>query len=126
MSRGPAPGKQREWSERFRRYEKSSQTIARFCVAEGVSPASFYYWKKKLAVRGRRRPSVKRRQQSARPGNPGSGFRSVILTPPADAVSVKVRLPGGAVIELGDDPVVIQRVVDQLLQHQAGTGTDGC
>ena len=50
----------------------------------------------------------------------------MILTPPGGAVSLKVRLPGGAVIELGDDPMVIERVVGQLLQHQAGTGADGC
>lgn len=126
MPRRADPNRQQEWEERFRRFEKSSQTVADFCRAEEVSQASFYYWKKKLPGGSRRRLRVGRRRRSAQPANPGSGFRSVILTPPADAVSVKVRLPGGAVIELGDDPLVIQRVVDQLLQHQAGTGADGC
>jgi hypothetical protein len=50
----------------------------------------------------------------------------VVITPSADRVSVKVRLPGGAVIELGDDPLVIQRVVGQLLEHQADARADGC
>jgi hypothetical protein len=50
----------------------------------------------------------------------------VVITPPEDRVSVKVRLPGGAVIELGDGPLVIEHVVGQLLQHQTGTGADGC
>jgi len=54
------------------------------------------------------------------------GFRSVVITPPADPVRVKVRLPNGAVIELGDDALVIQRVVGQLLEHQAGARADGC
>jgi hypothetical protein len=39
---------------------------------------------------------------------------------------VKVRLSDGVVIELGDDPQVIQQVVGQLLDHQAGTGGKGC
>ena len=50
----------------------------------------------------------------------------MVITPPTDAVSVTVRLPGGAVIELGDDPLVIERVVGQLLEHQAGGRADGC
>ena len=125
MARTPDPAKQREWSDRFRRFGKSSQTVADFCRAEGVSQPSFYHWKRRL-VGGRRRPSVKRRQRSAVPANPRSGFRSVVITAATDAVSVKVRLPGGAVIELGDDPLVIERVVGQLLQHQGGVGADGC
>jgi hypothetical protein len=50
----------------------------------------------------------------------------VVIAPPADRVSVTVRLPGGAVIELGEDTLVIQRVVGQLLEHQAGARADGC
>ena len=75
----------------------------------------------------RRGPRVgRRRQRSNRRANAGSGFRSVVITPPADRVSVKVRLPGGAVIELGEDSLVIERVVGQLLEHQAGARADGC
>ena len=89
-----------------------------------MSQPSFYVWKRRLAGSGR--ASVKRRQRSAVPTNPRSGFRSVVITPAADAASVKVRLPDGVVIELGDDPLVIERVVGQLLGHQTGTGGKGC
>ena len=126
MSRRADRSRQQEWEERFRRFEKSSRTIADFCRAEGVSQASFYYWKKKLPGGSRRRLRVGRRRRSVRRAHAGSGFRSVVITPSADRVSVKVRLPGGAVIELGDDPLVIQRVVGQLLEHQADARADGC
>ena len=124
MSRRPEPSKRQEWGARFQRFERSSQTIADFCRAEGVSQPSFYYWKRRLPGGSCRRPRVKRRQRSALPVNPG--FRSVVITPPADPVRVKVRLPNGAVIELGDDALVIQRVVGQLLEHQADVRADGC
>ena len=125
MARNAAPAKQREWSDRFRRFGKSSQTVADFCRAEGVSQPSFYHWKWRLAGGGRR-PGVKGSQRSGRPASSSIGFRSVVITPAADAASVKVRLPDGVVIELGDDPLVIERVVGQLLGHQTGTGGKGC
>ena len=126
MSRIADPSKQQEWEERFQRFEKSSQTIADFCRGEGVSLPSFYYWRRRLPGGSRRRSRAGRRRRSVRRANAGSGFRSVVITPSADRVSVKVRLPGGAVIELGDDPLVIQRVVGQLLEHQADARADGC
>ncbi len=126
MSRSPDPAKLREWSDRFQRFEKSSQTVADFCRAEAVSQPSFYHWRRRLAGSGRRRQRVKGCQRSARPANSSSSFRSVVVTPPASAASVKVRLSDGVVIELGNDPQVIQRVVGQLLDHQADTGGKGC
>lgn len=126
MPRRPDPSKQQEWEERFQRFEESSQTIAGFCRAEGVSEASFFYWKQKLPDGSRRRSRAGRHQRSVRRAEAGSGFQSVVITPPADRVSVKVRLPGGAVIELGEDTLVIERVVGQLLEHQAGARADGC
>jgi hypothetical protein len=50
----------------------------------------------------------------------------VVVTPPAHGVSVRIQLPGGAAIELKDDPVVIEQVAKQLLDHQPGTGGKGC
>ena len=125
MPRSSDPGKLLEWSERLQRFEKSSQTVADFCRAEVVSQPSFYHWKRKLSGGGRRQV-VRRRQRSTPSANPSNGFRSVVITPPTGRTSVKVRLPSGVVIELGDDPLVIERVVGQLLQHQAEAGADGC
>jgi len=48
MSRGPNPLKLVEWIERIERFDSQDQTVAQFCAAEGVSPPSFYQWKKRL------------------------------------------------------------------------------
>jgi len=50
----------------------------------------------------------------------------VVVTLTVNAASVKVRLPGGAEIEMRDDLVVIEQVVKQLLDHQTGMGGKGC
>lgn len=126
MPRKPDPAKLREWSDRMQRFEKSSQTVAEFCRAEGVSQPSFYHWKRRLRGGSRRRQGVKGRGQSTAAANPSIGFRSVVVTPPADGVSVKIQLPGGAAIEMRDDLVVIEQVVKQLLDHQAGRGEQEC
>ena len=128
MARRSDPAKLREWSDRFRRFRKSSQTIADFCRAEAVSEALFYYWRRRLPGSGdrRRRQSVKRRSRSGPAAVPLTGFRSVVVTPTASAASVKVRLPGGAEIEMRDNLAVIEQVVKQLLDHQTGAGGKGC
>ena len=64
------------------RFEKSRQTINEFCRQEGVSPQSFYLWRKRLAQAGL--PSSCRR--------PPDAFRPVRLLP---AAGVSVQLPGG-------------------------------
>lgn len=38
------------WRERVRRQQDSSLSVAEFCEAEGVSAASFYQWRKRLAA----------------------------------------------------------------------------
>ncbi len=42
MSREANPAKARRWSDRLDRFENSGQTIAQFCIVEGVSHSSFY------------------------------------------------------------------------------------
>lgn len=36
------------WSRRMQRFERSNLTVAAFCQSEGVSQASYYYWRHKL------------------------------------------------------------------------------
>lgn len=45
------------WVDRIDRFEQTAQTVAHFCAAEGVSPASFYQWRRKL---GSESPSLAR------------------------------------------------------------------
>ncbi|HZL28529.1 MAG TPA: hypothetical protein VFC39_18545, partial [Acidobacteriaceae bacterium] len=43
-----------EWQERLARFQRSGTSIAQFCRDEGVSPPSFYIWRRKL----RRKPAA--------------------------------------------------------------------
>lgn len=73
------------WADRIDRFEQAGQTVAQFCAAEGVSPASFYQWRRKL------RSEAPARQPLAR-------FLPVELQncPQAQPATVmSVELPGG-------------------------------
>lgn len=48
MSRLPDPEKRKEWKRRLAEFERGHCTVADFCRREGVSPATFYLWKRKL------------------------------------------------------------------------------
>ena len=91
---------------------------------EGVSQPSFYNWTQRLANTAREK-SRKRRQRALSP-NRSVGFQSVQVTPPEGAASVKIQLPGGALIELSNDMSIIEQVVGQLLQQQGTAGADAC
>jgi transposase len=39
----------RRWVERLKRFASGNQTVIAFCTAEGVSPANFYLWRRRLA-----------------------------------------------------------------------------
>lgn len=49
MSRGPDLARRELWRRRLREYARSNSTIAEFCDGAGVSTASFYQWRRKLA-----------------------------------------------------------------------------
>jgi len=70
-ARGPRPAKVQEWSTRLARFRASRMSVADFCRAESVSPASLYRWKKQLAkepsANGTRRVDVGSDAQSAVP-----------------------------------------------------------
>lgn len=42
--------KRQEWAARLQRFQENPSSIAAFCRSEGVSSASFYLWKRRLAV----------------------------------------------------------------------------
>jgi hypothetical protein len=50
MARSVDPGKGKVWRLRIRRFQKSRLTVAQFCREEGISPPSFYQWRKRLAA----------------------------------------------------------------------------
>ena len=78
------------WTERFDRFRSADITVAQFCHAEGVSVASFYYWRKKLY--GQKKVARKISSEVMR------RFVPVALTDRsvnARATVMAVELPGG-------------------------------
>ncbi|MEN9557262.1 MAG: hypothetical protein RLZZ232_3548, partial [Planctomycetota bacterium] len=78
------------WRDRLQRYQQTNLTVAAFCEWEGVSPAAFYLWRKKLAAGSEMTP----RQPSARyqaQDRPVPGFVQILPgVSPALCASEKV------------------------------------
>lgn len=78
------------WAERIEQFEHTGQTVAAFCADEGVSPASFYQWRRRL------RSEVTPNETTAR-------FVPVQLptaTPEENSTVLSVELPGGVRVRL--------------------------
>lgn len=93
-----------EWQRRMERFEEAQQSVAEFCRKEGVSPPSFYQWRKRLA----RRP---------RPAEEAAGFRAVRLV---GSAGVAVQLPSGTQLQVPtSDRRALRLVIDTLARVDA-------
>jgi hypothetical protein len=79
--------KRQEWAARLRRFQQNPSSVAAFCRTEGVSSASFYLWKRRLAA-------------EATPAAPTFVPLTVAESLPAP---VEVTFPSGIVIRLPAD-----------------------
>lgn len=84
------------WQERLERFSRSELGVAKFCAREGVSEASFYYWRKKLGYKSRRARRTDRR----------GVFQPVTVVPASSegvpqAPAICIHLPCGTRIEVG-------------------------
>ena len=66
MAKARSADRQRYWREVIERQQASGQSIVGFCSKEGLSPASFHAWKRRL-----RRPRRETGQEVSEAG-PGS------------------------------------------------------
>ncbi len=115
MARSFDPEKVLVWQQRLARFQTAGLSVVRFCHQEGVSTATFYQWRKKLAQR-------KHAQAAPDP----SAFAKVTLVATAD---VRVSLPGGTQLHVPTgDPHTLQVVLRTIAQHDAHLiqGTDAC
>lgn len=121
MLRGSDSPKRQQWTERLERFARSGKTVAEFCRTEGVSVPSFYHWKGKLAGvdRNNGKPAGDGRRRA-------SAFKRLHVSPSDVSSGVSIRLPDGIVMDLGSDLVTIQKIVAQVLDHQASLGTGSC
>jgi|SRR5262245_29068684 len=78
------------WSDRLQRFAAAGQTPADFCAAEGVSLASFYLWKRRLAA-----------EPGPSPGDADTPRLLPVRLTTAAATPVELVLPTGAVLRLG-------------------------
>ena len=38
------------WKERLEQFHQSGQSVKKYCDSAGFTPASFYYWKRKVST----------------------------------------------------------------------------
>lgn len=84
------------WGKRLDRFDRADVTVAQFCLQEGVSPSSFYQWRRRLH---RKRSQEEQSQPRPIPQFLPVSFPSPPMSPAPLAAAVKslmtVDLPGG-------------------------------
>jgi transposase-like protein len=93
-------------------------TVVRFCREEGVSTASFYRWRNRLAERGRLTPDADTRSSATTGLEQTPLFQSVRVT--GVETSISIQLPGGARVEVPAENLdAVRAVLGELLRHDA-------
>jgi hypothetical protein len=109
MARSSDPAKAALWRQRLQRFDTSNSSVSRFCRREGVSVASFYHWRKKLAAPADTSPA------GQRPSRP-CAFKPLSITA-ATSPTIAVHLPGGARLEVpAGDYQTVRVVVRELIR----------
>ena len=119
MARSSDSPKAVAWRRRVRRFGRSGMTVARFCEEEGVSTASFYRWRNRLADRGpATRNADARRWATIDGGVQTPAFRPVRVT--GAEAPISIQLPGGVRVEVPAENLdAVRAVLGELLRHDA-------
>jgi hypothetical protein len=125
MPRQASAAKRQQWAKRLERFRRSQLTVTQFCEAEGISVPAFYQWRQRLGSASRQRPARREQRSSAVEGL-APAFKPLWLAAAGQPTAATIRLPGGIVVELAPDLQTIERVVGQVLAHQAAAGADPC
>jgi len=75
------------WNRRIARQRRSQVSIAEFCSEEGISPNTFYAWRRRL-------------REGDAAGSRSGLFVPIELPSPWAPAGVRIELPGGAVVIL--------------------------
>ena len=102
---------QRYWREVIERQQASGQSIVGFCAKQGLAPASFHAWKRRL-----RRPERKAGQKAAQALLPVQ----VVDAVPIGAGKLEVEWPDGVVLRVqGCETQIVSVVVGALAARAA-------
>jgi len=117
MVRGSDPVKVRAWRERLERFARSGAMAKQFCADEGVSVASFYDWRRKLA----RTAAIRSHQHEHRDLGPNkhnastSTFMPVVVS--SAPAPVSILLPDGSQISVPSENLnALRTVVGELVR----------
>jgi hypothetical protein len=102
------PMLEQRWRRLLSRWERSARSVRDFCADHAISEASFYAWRRELAVRDRERAATA--PAAPRPTPALIPVRVVATTP------LEVVLPGGLVVRVpgGADPAAVAQLVAAL------------
>ena len=91
------------WADRLARHSASDLSVAAFCVSEGISANSFFYWKRQLVTHAPT-PALDAPRR----------FLPVHVLPAS--APVEVILPGGSVLRLGPgcDLAFVRSLIEAL------------
>jgi hypothetical protein len=107
MAKARSADRQRYWREVIERQQASGQSIVGFCSKEGLAPASFHAWKRRL-----RRPQ---RATGRRPAKQALVPVQIVSDPAGGVGTLEVRWPGGIVLRVqGFEAQTIGTVVAAL------------
>jgi hypothetical protein len=93
MRRGPDTVKLELWRRRFREFERSTESAAAFCRRVGVSAATFYLWRRRIAEL-----AVQPKGQKSPGRNPSKRRHSSV--PPLSFLPVEVTGLSSSAIEV--------------------------
>jgi hypothetical protein len=116
MGRAADTGLALLWEQRIRRQQRGRLSIGEFCRQEGVSPASFYAWRRRLPGAG-----------SSETCSPL--FVPVDLpTPVMASGGVRIELPGGMVLILPAEasPELLTAAIRAVLAATSGQERAAC
>lgn len=107
MTKTKSGDRKRYWREVIERQQASGQSVVGFCSQEGLAPASFHAWKRRLRQA--------RRETGEKVSGPALIPVQIVDTPAAGMGSLEVQWPDGAVLRVqGFDAPIIGAVVAAL------------
>lgn len=120
MTRRVDVGKLDSWRRRLAKFRSTGLTVVSFCRQEGIAPARFYYWSRRVREAGeasdeRAERSVGSRMTQVSQFDARSGPPSVELF---IGSQIRVRLPTG-------DPELVATVISRVGTSQGGQDSQG-